>query len=199
VASYRDVEGRGGFDEFAASALPGLLRYAVMLTGDRELSRDLVQDVLIKMHSAWSRLGDVDRLDLYARTAVTRSFISWRRRWSVRHVFVTFDGSIEDSFGSSGSDPAASIVDRDEAWRLLAGLPAKQRAVLALRYYQNLSDDEIADVLGCSSGTVRGYASRALAALRQRLSAADESTVASDNDGLPTVDLSTGALSEEMP
>jgi RNA polymerase sigma-70 factor (sigma-E family) len=156
------------FDEFAVRELPGLLRYAVMLTGESDLAQDLVQDVMVKVHSQWRRVAAADHPRLYVKTMVTRAFLSWRRRWAVRNVVLA---PVEGFDGEPTRDHALSIVDRDDVWRRLAGLPRQQRAVLVLRYYERLTDPEIATMLGCSAGTVRGYASRALAALRLELAA----------------------------
>jgi RNA polymerase sigma-70 factor (sigma-E family) len=151
------------FDEFARRELPRLLRYAVVLTGDRELARDLVQDVMVKAHAQWRRVSSADHPDRYVHTMVTRAFLSWRRRWAVRRIGLDPTGNVD---GEPVRDHAAGIVDRDDIWRRLATLPRQQRAVLVLRYYERLSDAEIAAALDCSAGTVRGYASRALTALR---------------------------------
>jgi RNA polymerase sigma-70 factor (sigma-E family) len=151
------------FDGFARRELPRLLRYAVLLTGDRELAQDLVQDVMVKAHAQWRRVSSVDHPDRYVHTMVTRAFLSWRRRWAVRRIGLGPTGEVD---GEPVRDHAPGIVDRDDVWRRLATLPRQQRAVLVLRYYERLSDAEIAAVLGCSAGTVRGYASRALTALR---------------------------------
>lgn len=151
------------FDDFARGQLPGLLRYAVMLTGDRELAQDLVQDVLVKVHGQWRRVSAADHPDRYVHTMLTRAFLSWRRRWAVRSIQLTADGAPS---GEPVRDHAGAVVDRDDVWRRLATLPRQQRAVLVLRYYERLTDAEIAAALGCSPGTVRGYASRALRTLR---------------------------------
>jgi RNA polymerase sigma-70 factor (sigma-E family) len=153
---------RATFEDFARQELPGLLRYAVMLTGDRELAQDLVQDVMVKAHSHWRRVAAADHPRLYVKTMLTRAFISWRRRWAVRSIVLSDD--VVD--GEPTRDHALSIVDRADVWQRLATLPRQQRAVLVLRYYERLTDPEIATMLGCSAGTVRGYASRALTALR---------------------------------
>lgn len=94
---------------------------------------------------------------------LTRVFLSWRRRWSTRNV-ILLDGELPD--GPPEPDHAAAIADRDAVWRRLALLPHRQRSVLVLRYYERLSDAEIAEILGCLPVTVRGYATRALATLR---------------------------------
>lgn len=158
-----DLTPDDGFEDLVAAELGGLLRYAVMLTGDRELARDLVQDVMLKAYTQWARVGAADQPRLYIRTMVTRAFLSWRRRWAVRNVVL--DGR-STSEGEPVADHASALVDRDDIWRRLSRLPRQQRAVLVLRFYERLTDDEIAAVLGCSPGTVRGYASRALATLR---------------------------------
>jgi RNA polymerase sigma-70 factor (sigma-E family) len=151
------------FDDFMAREHAGLLRYAVMLTGDSELAQDLVQDVLVKVHSRWRRIGAVEFPARYVKTMVTRAFLSWRRRWAVRNIVLL---PTEQLAGEPAGDHARSIVDRADVWQRLAGLPRQQRAVLVLRYYERLTDPEIAQVLGCSAVTVRGYAFRALTALR---------------------------------
>lgn len=156
------------FDEFAARELPALLRYAVMLTGDPELAQDLVQDVMVKVLRHWRRVAAADHRRRYVRTMLTREFLSWRRRWSVRHIV---PAPAEQLDRVPTGDHAASIADRDDVWRRLAGLRPQHRAVLVLRYYERLTDPEIATTLGCSAGTVRAYASRALALLRLDLAA----------------------------
>lgn len=155
------------FEVFLDRELPTLLRYAFMLTGDPDLSRDLVQDVALKAHVRWAQIGEVDHPRLYLRTMVTNAFLSWRRRWSVRN-FV--GGSTHPMLeGASVADPAIGIDERDAMWQRLAGLPRQQRAVLVLRYYEGLPDAEIADILHCTAGTVRSHASRALGTLRTQL------------------------------
>lgn len=163
---------RSDFEEFAERELPGLLRYATMLTGETELARDLVQDVLLKAHARWDRVSRADHPALYVKTMLTRAHISWRRRWAVRHILVGFDSNVSEA--QQVDDHADDLVDRMTVWDRLSSLPSQQRAVLVLRYYERLTDAEIADVLKCTPGTVRGYASRALASLRLQQSAALE-------------------------
>jgi len=125
------------FERFARRELPGLLRYAVMLTGDRELAQDLVQDVMVKAHAQWERVGAADEPRLYVRTMVTRAHLSWHRRWSVRSIRLADDGTLD---GEPVRDHAGRIADRDDVWHRLGTLPRKQRAVLVLRYYEGLTD-----------------------------------------------------------
>jgi RNA polymerase sigma-70 factor (sigma-E family) len=154
------------FDSFAARELDGLLRYATVLTGERELARDLVQDVLLKAYRRWAMIAATEYPRAYVRTMVTRAYLSWRRSWATRHVLLAFDGPGKQFDEPSTGDHAHAIAERDALWQRLATLPRRQRSVLVLRYYERLADAEIAEVLGCSAVTVRGYASRALATLR---------------------------------
>lgn len=156
------------FEEFTAARLPALLRYAVLLSGDRETARDIVQEVLIRALLRWSRIGGLDEPYAYVRAMVTNEFLSLRRRRRVPTVSLTFE-ALDGPRQPAAVDRADASIDRDEMWRLLATLPRQQRAVVVLRYYEGLCDAGIADVLGCRPSTVRGYASRALAALRVEL------------------------------
>jgi RNA polymerase sigma-70 factor (sigma-E family) len=154
------------FEEFAVARMPALLRYALMLTGDEHLAQDLVQETLIRVQLHWRRVARADRPELYVKRMAVNLYLGWRRgSWSRRNVLVEAPAA-----GREGSpDPAEQAADRDEMWLLLGRLPRRQRAVLVLRYYEELTDHEIAGVLGCRVGTVRGHASRALATLRTEL------------------------------
>ena len=153
------------FEDFARAELPGLLRYAAVLSGDRDLAGDLVQEVLVRTQAKWGRISRVEHPELYVRRMVTNEFLSWRRRWHVRMIRPASREALESSAGQT-PDVSAAVVDRDEARTRLQGLPPRQRAILVLRFYEGLSDSEIAGVLGCPAGTVRSAASRALATLR---------------------------------
>lgn len=155
----------GSFEEYVTARGPVLLRFAYVLSGDRYLAEDLVQEVLARIHRRWSRMADVHQPDAYLRTAIVRQFLSWRRRRASGEL--PTDPMPERE---STTDTAVRHAARDEMWRLLATLPRKQRAVLVLRFYEDMPDTEIADVLGCRQATVRVHASRGLARLRQLLS-----------------------------
>lgn len=148
-----------GFDGFVRARLPELLRFGRVLTGNSEAAADLVQDALERTMLAWSRLDDRDDPVAYVRRVmVNRNISVWRR---LRRETVTDD------------PPDVAHVDshRDhDLWHALQTLPARQRAVLALRYYEDLSEAEIARVLGCSAGTVKSQASKGMAKLRIQLS-----------------------------
>jgi RNA polymerase sigma-70 factor (sigma-E family) len=155
------------FAEFAATRLAGLLRYAVVLTGDRDLAQDVVQEVLARTQVRWSKIVKADSPDAYVRQMVLNEYLSWRRKWSVRNVQAVGERLIDLGDRHHASrDHADAVVDTDELWNRLAMLPRKQRAVLVLRYYEQLPDDEIAHLLSCAAVTVRSNASKALKALR---------------------------------
>jgi RNA polymerase sigma-70 factor (sigma-E family) len=155
------------FEQFAMARLPSLLRYAVVLTGDRDLAQDVVQEVLARAQVKWRRISEAESPEAYVRRMVLNEYLSWRRSWAARHVHAVGEklADIDDARGGV-DDHAQSVVDADELWRRLAVLGRRQRAVLVLRYYEQLDDDAIADLLGCAPGTVRSHASRALKILR---------------------------------
>jgi RNA polymerase sigma-70 factor (sigma-E family) len=154
------------FEEFAATRLPAVLRFAGVLTADRALAEDVVQEVLIRASKRWDQLDRLDHPEQYVRKMVVNEYLSWRRRnWRLLPA-----GTAIETGDRESPDYAREHAERDALLAELGKLPRRQRTVLVLRYYQGLSDTEIADVLGCTPGTVRGYASRALAALRVELS-----------------------------
>jgi RNA polymerase sigma-70 factor (sigma-E family) len=153
------------FEEFADTRLAAVLRFAGVLTGDRALAEDVVQEVLIRAHARWRRIGRLDHPESYIKKMVVNEFISAQRRnWR----FVPAGAEL-----STGQVPdhACRHAERDALLAEIGKLPRRQRAVLVLRYYEGLSDPEIAEALGCTPGTIRGYASRALATLRVGMSA----------------------------
>lgn len=148
-------------EEFVAARGEALLRFALMLCGDRHGAEDLVQSVLAKAYPRWGRIASLDRPEAYLRKVLVHEQLRRsRRRWH-REVPVP---ALADT--AQIADSTDRVASRDAAWALLAGLPARQRAVLVLRYYEDLADPEIAAVLGCRPGTVRSQAARALATLR---------------------------------
>jgi RNA polymerase sigma-70 factor (sigma-E family) len=157
------------FDEFVAARGAALLRHAYVLTGDRHLAEDLVQEVLAHLYRRWDRVVAATSPEAYVRTSVTRQFLSWRRRkWSGERPTESLP---ETAVG----DPTADRAGDDAVWRLLATLPRQQRAILALRFYDDQSDAQIAAILGTSSSSVRAQASRGIATLRSHLTESDVS------------------------
>jgi RNA polymerase sigma-70 factor (sigma-E family) len=149
------------FDDWARVRLPALVRFATVLTGDRGLAEDVVQEVMIRAYGRWRRIVELDQPEAYLRRMVTNEYLSWRRRWARVTPHPDLAGATQPV-----ADHAEEHAERDAILLELARLPRRQRAVLVLRYYERLTDVEIAEVLGCPAGTVRSLASRALAALR---------------------------------
>ena len=139
-----------------------LLRFAYLLTGDHALAEDLLQNSLIKVYLSWDRIRDRAALEAYTRTVMTRTQMSWWRRPARREQL-----GVEPTERAARDDH--NVDERDQLWRLLATLGPRQRAVLVLRFYEDLSEAEIARVLGCSAGTVKSQLSRGLARLRERM------------------------------
>jgi len=162
-----DVLGGVTFEEFAMARLPSLLRYAVVLTGDRDLAQDVVQEVLARAQVRWRKISESDSPEAYVRRMVLNEYLSWRRSWAFRNVHAAGERltDLDDARGGVG-DHADGVVEADALWQKLATLGRKQRAVLVLRYYEQLEDEQIADLLGCAPATVRSHASRALRTLR---------------------------------
>jgi RNA polymerase sigma-70 factor (sigma-E family) len=151
------------FRDFVAARSAALLRVAYLISGDVNLAEDLLQTTLTRTYLAFRRLDGIDSLEAYARRVLLNTATSWwRRRWRGERPTAVLP---ERPVG----DLTEYVAERDEVWRLLATLPARQRAVIVLRYYEDLSEADIADQLGLSLGTVKSHASRALASLRARL------------------------------
>jgi RNA polymerase sigma-70 factor (sigma-E family) len=152
------------FDEFVADRLDRLLRFATALTCDPHLAQDVVQDVLLRAQQRWTRIGPMPARDAYVRRMIVNEYLSWRRKRAARVIASTH--STLDAIGTPTADPATGYAERDAMRTRIAALPRKQRAALLLRYYEDRTFDEIAEVLGCSAGTVRSHISRALGTLR---------------------------------
>ncbi|MEV0795695.1 SigE family RNA polymerase sigma factor [Kribbella sp. NPDC050459] len=153
-------------DDVVRSTEHRLLRLALMLSGSRHNAEDLVQSVLARAHRQWERIGGLEHPGAYLRTMVVNEYLGWRRLLKNREVPLA-----EPIDRPADFDLGARQAQRDATWRLLTRLPRKQRAVLVLRYYEDLADSDIAEILGVSPGTVRSNAARALATLRDHLSA----------------------------
>ena len=148
------------YEDFLGTRLRELLRFAALLCGDNGLAEDLVQDVLIRAHGRWDRIGAMEFPFAYVRRMLVNEHLAWRRKWA--RQIPTADIAVSEVL----PDHAEQIADRQDLMPRLKALPPRQRAALVLRYYGGLSDLEGADTLGCSPGTARGYLSRALATMR---------------------------------
>ncbi len=152
-------------EAFVAARGPALRRFAYLLCGDRQRAEDLVQSALARVLRHWPRVSAMEHPEAYVRQAVVREHLAWWRRRSSREV--VSDAAPERV---EPGDFTTTAAERDAAWRLLATLPARQRAVLVLRYYEDLDDAGVARVLGTTESTVRSNAARGLAALRNAVS-----------------------------
>lgn len=138
-----------------------LLRLAYQLSHDRAAAEDIVQEALVSIYRAWCRrMPELDNAEAYARRVVVNEFLRRRRLRSASELVT--DVLPEVATPSMEAD----VLDRDALWRALGRLPARQRAVLVLRYYADLPDAEIAELVDAKPVTVRSLALRALAALR---------------------------------
>ena len=147
------------FAEFATARTPYLYRAAWLLCGDRHGAEDLVQETLAKVFLKWRR---IDSPAAYAQTTLVRTFISQRRRRSSHEV------PYADLPDAVGEDVAASAEMRLTLHEVLAGLAPLDRAVLVLRYYDDLSVEDVATRLGLSAGAVKNRSKRALERARDR-------------------------------
>jgi RNA polymerase sigma-70 factor (sigma-E family) len=147
---------------FVTARSTSLLWFAHLLTGDRQLAEDVVQTALARTALAWPRIRHKDRPESYVRRAIVNTHLNAQRRrpWLERPHDVLPEGIDQRR-------PETEFDERDVMWQALSELPPRQRAVLVLRYYEDLSEADMADVLGCSKGTVKSQAAKALTNLRQ--------------------------------
>jgi RNA polymerase sigma-70 factor (sigma-E family) len=157
-----DVISGGGedFSAFVVSRWPGLVRLAFGLTGDRWAAEDLAQATLARAYVAWRRVSRADDPDAYLR----RILVNTSNRRFRRHRVAEQAGDPPDT---AVEGPADLVGERAALLAALRQLPPRQRAVVVLRYWGDLTDAQIAVTLGCSPGTVRSQLSRALAKLRE--------------------------------
>jgi len=151
------------FTEFVHASWPSLYRTAYLMLGDRGLAEDLVQTALAKTYASWGRVRDVDARLGYARTTLVNTATSWFRRKGWRNERPS------DHLREPAYDDDPSV--RPTLMQALAQLPPRQRAVVVLRFYDDLSVADTAHALGCAEGTVKSQTSDALAALRGLLGA----------------------------
>ncbi|WP_203568150.1 SigE family RNA polymerase sigma factor [Aestuariimicrobium ganziense] len=154
------------FTAFVERSAGALRRYCLLLTGSLPAADDLLQDALLQVYLALPRVDDLDLLEPYARRTITRTHISRWRQWGRREFpteVVREPEPVDDT----------TVEDRDEIWRLLQALPPRQRTAIVLRFYEDLTESDIAETMGCSIGTVKSHLSRGLARLRSDLTADD--------------------------
>ncbi|HST64510.1 MAG TPA: SigE family RNA polymerase sigma factor [Mycobacteriales bacterium] len=163
------------FREFVAARSPALLRTAFLLVGDRALAEDLVQSALAKAYRHWGRVTAAGDPEAYVRRIMVNERRSWWRRNPGREVL----GPVPER---GGTDEFAGLDERAAIWQAVLRLPPRTRAVLVLRYWEDLSEAQIAHILDCSVGTVKSQASRGLRKLQQAIGP-DHTSLTSDRTG----------------
>jgi RNA polymerase sigma-70 factor (sigma-E family) len=151
----RDAE----FTDFVRQASPSLTRTAWLLTGDSHLAAELVQEALVRTYLAWRRVRRGEATAYARRVLVNANIDRWRRRPPV---------PVPDLDRAELDGAEQAVDNRDQVARMLAQLPLQQRRVIVLRYFNDLSEADVAEYLGISVGTVKSAASRGLATLRSR-------------------------------
>ncbi|MDX6219381.1 MAG: hypothetical protein QOJ48_1062 [Frankiales bacterium] len=156
-----DTQEREAFEALVDARSTSLLRTAYLLTGDWGTAEDLLQTALAKTWFRWHTLRDPQAAEAYVRQVMSRTFATWwRRRWRG-------ETPTEVLPDVPGHDPYSGVVSRDLLRRALAELPPRQRAIVVLRFYEDLTEAQVAEALGCSVGTVKSTVSRALVRLRE--------------------------------
>lgn len=167
-----DGRAEDDFREFVLAQSPSLLGTAYVLTGDRGLAEDLLQVALLKTYRHWRDVQHSQHPQAYVRRVMANQRISWWRRRRVAES----DAPLPDR---AGPERSTGIEERDELWRALRKVPPRTRAVLVLRYWEDMSEADVARTLGCSVGSVKSQASRGLRRLRAVL---DSDRQASENE-----------------
>jgi RNA polymerase sigma-70 factor (sigma-E family) len=148
------------FSEFVEARSASLFRTAYLMVGDHQLAQDLLQEALVKTLIAWPRLSDHHSVEAYTRRIVVTTSISWRRRRS-------FHERPNDALPERAvPDTVEELVTHDTVIAALLTVPPRQRAAIVLRYYQDLTEAQTAEAMGCSVGAVKSQVSAGLAKLR---------------------------------
>jgi RNA polymerase sigma-70 factor (sigma-E family) len=151
------------FDGFVRAELNALTRFAGALAGEPHLAEDILSDALLKVAARWRRISGLDDPAAYVRRVVVTTYLSDRRKTRRRQTVPSADVPLLER---PGPDASAAVIARDEVAGLLAQLPRQQKAAIVLRYLLDQTDEQIAEALGCSPGTVRSHVSHARTALR---------------------------------
>lgn len=168
VVVERPDEAVPDFDAWVAARSSSLMRFAYLVTGSQSAAEDALQSALTSACERWSRIGAVDDPDAYVRRMVANAHVSWWRRVRRRESPLA-----EVAPAGQVDDPAEAVSREDVVWRLCRTLPARQRACVVLRFYDDLSYAEIARLLDCAEATARSSVHRALAAMRSQIEELD--------------------------
>jgi RNA polymerase sigma-70 factor (sigma-E family) len=168
---------RSEFTDFVGSRWSAMLRSAYLLTGDRGHAEDLVQTALAKCFVAWPRLRELDAADAYVRKAMLNTYLSWHRKKSWHEL------PSDDPPERVDADSTEHLAQRSVVLAALSGLPPRQRAVVVLRFYDDLGVHQVAEQMGCTTGSVKRQTSVALSKLRRTLGEMADLTSESANPG----------------
>lgn len=183
------MAGRSGddpdFEEFVAARSRSLFRTAYLLTGSRESAEDLLQSAFERAYPRWRRIRRADQPEAYVRRMIVNLANDGWRRGRLREQELTEEHLAATERRTPAADPADRLAVRDQLMAALRGLPFQMRAVLVLRYWEGLSEQEASALLGVSTGTVKSQASRGLGRLRTALAGTDdlEPALAGRTDG----------------
>jgi RNA polymerase sigma-70 factor (sigma-E family) len=175
----RRVRDATAFTEFMSARSASLFRTAYLIVGDHQLAQDLLQESLVKTYVAWPRLRDVGKAEAYTRRTIVTTSISWRRRRSFH------ERPTEHLPEAAASDHVDDVATHASVVAQLRLLPPRQRAAVVLRYYEDLSEAQTAEVMGCSVGAVKSQTHAGLRRLRERMSA-DLLTAPHDDEAVNT-------------
>jgi RNA polymerase sigma-70 factor (sigma-E family) len=152
------------FAEFASARSGALLRAAYLMVGEESLAQDLLQEALTKTYVAWPRLRDPNAAEAYTRKAITTTAITWFRRKHWNNERAT---DLLPEVGSAAQDDL--VAQRAWLWDALQKLPPRQRVAIVLRFYEDLTEAQTADAMGCAVGTVKSQVSSGIKKLREHL------------------------------
>ena len=155
-----DAEARARLEEFVTTRTPALIRLAYLLTGDQHAAEDLLQSALLKAARRWKHIRN-ENPDAYVRAAMYHEQINWWRRRGRRSEM-----AVEHTPETPSPDPSSNTDLRLAMRQALLQLRPHHRAVVVLRYYEDMSEAQVAELLGCSIGTVRSRTHRAVTQLR---------------------------------
>jgi RNA polymerase sigma-70 factor (sigma-E family) len=163
-ATAAETAPAGSLEDLYERTAPAALRFAYFVSGDREMAQDLVQDAFAHVAGRFHHLRRPDAFEAYLRRTIVNLFTSHLRRRRVERVYLEVRRA-----DPPPDDVTADVAERDRMWSALATLPRRQRAAVVLRFYEDLSEREAADVLGCSTSAVNSLVEHAMAALRERM------------------------------
>ena len=151
------------YERYAVSAI----RLAYLLTGDRALAEDIVQDAFVRLGGRLRHLRDPVAFEAYLRRTVVNLSRSHFRHAKVERTYLAREGGHVESRTAPGAD--RSVAERDELWRAMRRLSERQRAAIVLRFYEDLPEDRVAELLRCRPGTVKSLVSRGLQTMREEM------------------------------